>query len=810
MELLLGVLIALSSPVFYIIGLVVFIQWLVRGGKSADAVARAKAAADVRAAALGQSPKVVESLMRIAGALDGTAAFDAALPPGAPAHADTGAGVVHRGTTASWEVPAPEATKPATGLNTDIGAAFHNMDNINLILYLGAFLIVVSAGIFVGYNFEVLSGVFKTMFLGLFAAAFYAVGLMLYLWSKKLRPAGVTFTGIGLVVLPLVGLAAYNFTSLHEHGHATWFVTSAVTLVAYIITLLVTRQTYIAYLMAFTSLSLFESSISLFDVPVYWYGWGMGAVSILLLTLSRTKLFWEDAAGALLVSANVFVPVSLLLSMANTSDHGLAQLGVTIALAGAFYAAMAQRFIGRPDAGFYWGAALVSLPAALGIGLWDTASRLTIALVMLACCSAYLAIEHTASGKLSHTWRETLAMVTGLLPLAGILVMYDRPGVIAAILAGAVLVNADLALRLRQSAFSLLAILSLLALPFVLFRGYLDPALPWSAVSIALLAEVPALVWWTRFMRGWPDSAEQVGVFAYVSALALAVFTAAVSSVNALSAVAIAVAVIFFVLSYTEGQPLFVYGEAISLYVAALQQAAIFHLDPAVAGPLLFLLAGAGLYAFGYTESDARRSEALRYSGLAGPFLGSLFGLYQETQHLAPVAALAGGGALLWAEARRQAQPVVAEVAGGVLVLAFNWFTSVEGVTQTQAYTLPWAAYIAYLAYRRRDRGHEAYDGLVGLALAVLTLPLAGQALADDGQVYGLILIGVALALVFLGMSINYRLLTIWGAATLVAEVLYQLRDFFYALPKYVISATLGLALLAVAIVLLSRRKGGD
>ncbi|HEX3082712.1 MAG TPA: hypothetical protein VHQ86_05710, partial [Candidatus Saccharimonadia bacterium] len=81
---------------------------------------------------------------------------------------------------------------------------------------------------------------------------------------------------------------------------------------------------------------------------------------------------------------------------------------------------------------------------------------------------------------------------------------------------------------------------------------------------------------------------------------------------------------------------------------------------------------------------------------------------------------------------------------------------------------------------------------------------------ASNGQGYGLMLIGEALALVFVGMSFKYRLVTLWGAATLVLEVLYQMRDFFYALPKYVISAGLGLALLGVAIVMLQRRKGND
>jgi hypothetical protein len=146
-------------------------------------------------------------------------------------------------------------------------------------------------------------------------------------------------------------------------------------------------------------------------------------------------------------------------------------------------------------------------------------------------------------------------------------------------------------------------------------------------------------------------------------------------------------------------------------------------------------------------------------------------------------------------------------LAYGVLILSLNWFCVAGEYTQTQLYTIPWAVFFAVLAYRRRDRGHDVYDMFTAVALAVLTLPLAGQALGENGQIYGLLLILEALGLVFLGIGLSYRLITLWGVSTLVLEVLYQLRDFFNALPKYLISAFLGLVLLGVAIVLLQRRK---
>ncbi len=771
MDILIYSILALSAPVFYILGLLATISWFShRGRNSATSQTSMSAAAhtpadpavlsELRQFAAKQSPEVAHELNQIIGRFE-VAPTTAQFVPGQwspPANPATSAAASGWQGIASSNAP----TSASSWSSIDVSDITRSLDNINVILYLGAFLVVVSAGIFVGYNFETLSGVFKTLFLGLFAAVFYFVGLALFLRASKLRPAGVTFTGIGLVLLPLIGLAAYNFTSLHDYASATWFATSMITLAAYIVTLAVTRQTYIAYLMSFTALSTFESSVSMFNLPVYWFGWGMAIVSIILLALGRTKLLWEDTADAIMLSANIFVPISLVLSLFAVGDNGLSQIGATIGLAGVFYAAMAERYAAKPAGSAYWGLALISLPMALGVGLWDSMSRTGIAVIVMAICGAYFTTEHLLANRLSQQWRQLLALVTGLLPLAGIAVVYDHPGAIVAILAAATLINGELALRQRQSGLALLANLSFIALPLVFARLYLSPVWPWSAVAAMLLVEVPVLVWWARRMRGWPDSGEAVGVAGYLLAMILALGAAAFSSSTALFGVGLAVAGMLYALSITEHRSEFIYGAAASLYLGLSQLAVIYNWNIASTS-LALLLAGAALYALGAVEEDSGRSLAMRYSGLIGPFIGAFLGIDQEAHRVEPVVALAVAGGLLFAEAKRQTQPLLQEVAGGVLILSLNWFMNIIDVTQLQLYTVPWALYVAYLAYRRRDRGHEVLDGFVVVSLAILTIPLASQALGENGQGYGLLLIFEAIALVFLGMGLKYRLITMWG-----------------------------------------------
>ena len=788
--------------IFAIIGLYALFRWAANRSRTKDSLVNEAAAEKIRSYSASH-PELRVALEEIAAELS-----TATASPGYTSHVIYQPGevapVIHHAAHPS----ARHSTHKEDMAVLSKAHAAPALDNINLILYLGAFLVVVSAGIFVGYNFETLSGTFKTIFLGLFAAIFYLVGLWLYLRQTKLRPAGVTFTGIGLVLVPLVGLAAYNFTSLHDHGPGTWFVTSVITLAFYILTLRLTRQSYVAYLVAFTTLSNFESGISLFNFPVYWFGWGMATTSILLLTLTRFKLL-KESSSALLISANIFMPLSLLMSLSLLPTTSVAQLGITIGLAGIFYAAMAGQFASRPEGSAYWTFALVSLPAALGIGLWDTLSRGGVAAVAMLVCVFYLAMEHLFGAKLHRQWRELFALVTGLLPLAGMAVMYNRPAVIVAILVATVLINIDLALRLRASAIGFIAIIAFLALPVAYARNYINPELSWSWVAAMYILAAGALVWWSRRMDDWPNQGSEIGAFGYVSALILALVSSALSSQAALAIVSFAVAAAFDALSFYTKRLFYVYAAASCLYLAALQPAGI--LDwPATSTCLLLLLAGAAVYALGWAENDSARSQALRYSGIIGPFLGAFATITLSPQKIQPALALGAGGFLLLLEGRRQSVALVQEIAGGIMILSLNWFCWAFSVDQTQAYSLPWAAYSAYLGYRRRAAGHSVYDGFTAVALFFLTLPLATQALGDNGQVYGLILILVGIALVFIGMAMSYRLITIWGASTLVAEVLYQLRDFFYALPKYFISAGLGIALLATAIIMLQRRKGDD
>ncbi len=783
-----------TVPVFYIIGLVTIIRFFTDMAKPTGSRTSQDLASQLRQIALSESNPDTKSYYN----------YTAQLLISGPS---TGVSMVD--TPASVSPASPEPTQP-NWTSMDIGKALHQVDNINLILYLGAFLMVVSAGIFVGYNFSVLSGTFKTLLIAGFVALFYVSGLYFYLRMPKLRPAGVTFVAIGLMVMPLVGLAAYNYVLNQTNGGVVWFVTSIVMLGLYLVTLTITRQTYVAYFMAFTTLSLFESMVSLFNLPVYWFGWVMAAAAILLVTVARFKSLWQDVAGSLTITGTIFLPVSLLISLFVIPAHGLAQLGVTLVLSGLFYARL-SRFdpMGRYSAGYFTAAALL-LPAGLATGLWDSLPhRVITALVMLIAIGYEFWLASGVAEELPKDWRVSLAAAAGFMSLAAAFFVISDALPFGLALAAAALINGVAAARVRQSALALLAIGAALLAPYVLVRLALDPAGDWAMLSAIYLVMVPLAMLWRLRLRGWDESGDAVGIAGYLVTIAVAIIAATQSGSTMVLVTCLASAALLAAASNIEGRVELFYTAGLLALLGAYQTVSIFDL-PEGYGSFVLVLVGSLFYAMGYLKVWPQRSEELRALGIAGSLIGAILTVTYSTPHLAPILALGVGSIWLLVESSIRQQRQIAEVAGALMIATIQWWFYYLGDDQTQLYTVPWAVYVAWLGSTRRDQGRAVTDGFVVVSLAILTIPLAVQALSDSGQLYALALIGESLALIFIGMALQYRLITLWGAVALVLEVLYQLRGIFDALPKYVISAGLGLALLVVAIVLLQRRQGGD
>lgn len=231
-----------------------------------------------------------------------------------------------------------------------------SIDNTTVLLYFGAFLFLLSAGLFVGYSgFD---GWLRTLVLAATAALLYSGGLRLRK-KPKLRSAAYTFTGIGLMLAPFVGLAVYTFV-VPDYPAVIWFATSLLCFGLYGHALHVLKNPLVEYLFIGTFVSLFESAVSVLRLPIYYYGWMLTLCALLLQLRSLRRGQTPHETTPAVISAVFMVPLSVGLSTVMLARHGSFQLGVTLLLTAVFYGLEAYKVHGNRQATYVSIAQLVA------------------------------------------------------------------------------------------------------------------------------------------------------------------------------------------------------------------------------------------------------------------------------------------------------------------------------------------------------------------------------------------------------------------------------------------------------------------
>ncbi len=811
------------SPILFITGLIVCVKWLMRGGSTE----RETIAKSLRELANRQTnPHAANIVKAIAEAvsanrLETIGPFEIRSAH----HSETlSAGVeAHPGVSAAAAMSAPPAynqqevspahavtsNAPAPILNQSAGDAFKQLNNINVLLYLGAFMVVVSVGIFVGYNFSTLSGGAKTALVGLFAALFYVSGLILYRFSTALKPAGITFNAIGLILLPLVGTAYYNFVSgAHSIGPAIWIFVSVISILAGLLTFLIIRQQFAVYFTTLSLLSLTESIIHASNLPVYYMAWGFLLTAALLTLLSRRGQQGQAVTDPMANSAMAMAPAAAVVSLFYALEQGIGQLGVTALLSAAYYEIVSRITPEeRIKYGYY---ALSRTLVAVGVVLLVAdaeLSSLTSGLIVAATGTTLIALSAIEVAKAKLKWAEVTAVIGGLTTAAAAGFVFDHPGQLTLILMLGVLANLTAALLWRFASNLLLGVVLCLLLPAVAIMTWLEPKSQdvWTSVAYIVLATL--LLWLRKHVAGWQTDHIKISQFGYIAALVGAFFTAAIAGQLPFILLGTVIAALAYGISFAERRPEIAFAAA-AIFFAAVSQ--IVPWADAENSLYVVTLGLAGLVVYGLGVVD-RRSNYLRLSGAAGVGLGVIAGGLADQKSLAPAGGLVVIAVLAWAEWTRAKQAWLLEAAAGILIVALAKFLWFNGITMTAVYANLIGAYLAWLAYRRHKANNiNDRDLFTMAALGAVTIPIGMESLESDGQFHGLILTLESVTLVLIGIALQYRLVWMWAAITLVIEVLYQTRDILYALPKYVITAILGLALLGGAIWMLVRRSKSD
>ncbi len=414
------------------------------------------------------------------------------------------------------------------------------LDNASLLLYFGAFLFVASVGLFVAFGG--LSGTVRTFAVALVAAVLYGSGIWLFRHKTKLEQAGLAFAGIGLATAPFVGLAAYSFVFGRSSGAIVWFVTSLVCMGLYLHALFTLKKPLLNYILIFTFLSLVLSGIAAIDAPIYYFGWGLAAVGIVLSVVGRRRGFdqaFQDASGS---SAKVFVPLASAASLVMIVSQGAGQLGISLLLAALYYAAE-----------FRYGdvkyraenavASQVTALAAIGALVYAIRPEFWLVATVMTACNALQAVIVLHSSKRTEVWVNFASIMLA----AGVVAVFlglEEPAAVVVSLVGLVANSAMIWRKQERTDAYGLGVVAWMILPIVIGQLYLQPHMTFAqqtALSLgALLLQWTVIAGRPRMSgRTWAATAKVLYILGSASVLVLA-YMAVPSLVCLLVAAAIA------------------------------------------------------------------------------------------------------------------------------------------------------------------------------------------------------------------------------------------------------------------------------
>ena len=704
----------------------------------------------------------------------------------------------------------------------------------NLLLYLGAFLVVIATLIFVGSGPEV-SDALKMALLVLGTLVFLAVGLGCSN-IPRVRQAGTAFFAVGALMVPLIFVGAYAFYFEDEDIDATglWLAASLTSVLFYGAVSTLGMGRWYPVPMVIAMLSALGAALVAGDAAPEAYPPSYIALASLLILPSVVPLRRaNDVFGAIpLLAANAVVPLAVLAAFSMTvfEDDGDFELvtrwylPVTVALAALFYWAQAlrpERIDTQPALAFIALSVTAGLaPAvvyALNVGEQWYGPAVAIVGVLYAGGSERFGPPWVGQKHLG--WLGLGLLTASWLLFEGLYGDFARHGAgvhfAAAIfyLAAARVVAPEVRLFARERSSEgapagpqpvtlPAAAMLVYAAGFTGGLGYFfllsslpaaetaeasDLSMAFFGLSLGLAAVAATMRWWWRDMR----------VHVYAIALGMSLFVL-LSSADAEGQVLVFLAVytgVGLALALWERQPLSLSIPAAFGFFALLALWRHYDLEDAYL-PLVLASVGYGLFAAHEIIRDRERDWALATLGVAFAFavvapiagwvrLGVLADdagfigteSFEETLLYQTAAASVLMLALLlaaqsWLVRRWDAAAGASALIMVALLLEIGHFRP-ENI---QAYTAPLGAYVLAGAFvldrvRTLPADLKALLAPVDVLGALLIMgPTLVQSFDDDAWGYGLLLLGEGLA--FVGLALVQR--RIWLLSTSVSFVVFN------------------------------------
>lgn len=282
--------------------------------------------------------------------------------------------------------PAVLATQPPVVRETPEAAAARkekrDQQNINVTLYVASLLLVAAGALFVGTS---LPALFRFVGIWFITALFYVAGMVIHSRVPRLRPAAIAFVGTGLALVPVTGLAMYNFV-LHN-GPAAWLVTSLLGTAVYAYTAVRLDNKVLAFLSLSFIVSTAWSGVSVLGGALVWYFTALIGVAVLLTVISLLQPRWLPPlyVRPLMVLHPALVPVVAVAvtftpHLLSKGEYALVMLMCGIYFAVMFFVPQARYRVQH----LYAARAALTL-ALLGV-VWDVTANVSTVLLAAVIC----------------------------------------------------------------------------------------------------------------------------------------------------------------------------------------------------------------------------------------------------------------------------------------------------------------------------------------------------------------------------------------------------------------------------------------
>ena len=206
----------------------------------------------------------------------------------------------------SWQAqPVPEIKTPEMKEQQTI-------KNLNIMLYVGSFLIVAATALFVTLTMPAVARLTGIIIVTL---GFYISGLVLHKTSVRLKSAAVAFVGTGLAIVPFIGFALTSLGGISSE--TSWLIASVLGVAAYAFAAIRLQNEFVSYATMAFVISLSLSIVPSLQLSTVWYFISVVGLSTIinLVYLLKPSLLPDIFAKPLQNTGLLITPITLAISV---------------------------------------------------------------------------------------------------------------------------------------------------------------------------------------------------------------------------------------------------------------------------------------------------------------------------------------------------------------------------------------------------------------------------------------------------------------------------------------------------------------